>query len=372
MSQSERPSARAEYVSPETVEEKLVQCDQVLKHVLEETERAVAIFRSRFGFFLTTDRRLFAVNLVWRRKPSAAVKKSVRFTDVSAIRAKTATRGKATVAILEIERRTGGVEKYSIDPDEAEEAAAWVQLAMEESGVSAEVESEHWAGSGWKKTSDADRAAQQDLRRRSVEISRVPFLGDKVNNPVRDEILKSCRVGELPRWVVGSTGAGALVAFDDRCMIIKKGVMTNMLAGSFGGGRVATFLYTEITGIEYNAGLLNGVVEILTPSYQGNANKDFWKGSTAGRNKDSNDPFTLSNTLPLSKLLYERVRPQINELKQLVAGAKRVVVNAPVASSSGSESIATELAKLGKLHQEGVLNEAEFTAAKEAVLRRAR
>jgi hypothetical protein len=47
------------------------------------------------------------------------------------------------------------------------------------------------------------------------------------------------------------------------------------MTGSLGGGRITTFHYTEITGIEYNAGMMMGVLEILTPSYQGSGNKDY-------------------------------------------------------------------------------------------------
>ncbi len=157
--------------------------------------------------------------------------------------------------------------------------------------------------------------------------------------------------------------------------------MTALMAGSLGGGRVSTFMFSEITGIEYNAGLLNGVLEILTPSYSGTANKDFWRGSNKGRNKDSNDPFTLSNTLPLTKSTYERVRPHIEELKRLVSESKSPVVHvttsAPPPESTSQQptaglSLADEIERLGELHQKGILDDAEFSAAKLALIERSR
>jgi hypothetical protein len=77
---------------------------------------------------------------------------------------------------------------------------------------------------------------------------------------------------------------GALIVFEDRCMIVKGGFWGGLMAGSFGGERAGTFYFTQITGIEYNSGMITGVLEILTASYQGSANKDYWRGSTKSRN----------------------------------------------------------------------------------------
>ena len=152
-------------------------------------------------------------------------------------------------------------------------------------------------------------------------------------------------------------------------MIIKVGALTSMMAGTFGGGRITTFPYADITGIEYNAGMVSGVLEILTPSYQGTANKDYWRGTGKSRNADSNDPWTLSNTLPMVKSIYQRALPRLNELRAKIAEAKRpLVIQAPAAPAQSA--MVEELTKLGGLHQQGLLTDAEFVVAKQAVLAR--
>jgi hypothetical protein len=157
---------------------------------------------------------------------------------------------------------------------------------------------------------------------------------------------------------------GALLVFRDRCMIVKGGLMGGFMAGSLGGERAGTFYFTQITGIEYNSGLINGVLEILTPSYQGTANKDFWRGSTKSRNADSNDPWTLSNCLPLTKDGYKSAKEMIDELKQLVAEAQRPATAAQISPPGLSE----ELGRLGELLKQGILTEEEFTQAKKNLL----
>lgn len=191
----------------------------------------------------------------------------------------------------------------------------------------------------------------------------------RVGGKVLDEIRKSCRPGETPEFIVGEGAAGGLVAFRDRCMIVKKGALTGLMTGSTGGGRVATFMYSDITGIEYNSGWVNGVLEILTPSYQGSANKDFWRGATKARNADSNDPWTLSNTLPLSKPLYEQARPQIDRMRQLIAEIKHPSPAAVTNGASGPD-LTEQLTRLTELHRTGALDAEEFRQAKQALISR--
>ena len=190
----------------------------------------------------------------------------------------------------------------------------------------------------------------------------------RVGGKILDEIRKSCRPGERPEFILGEGSAGGLVAFSDRCMIIKKGALAGFMAGSVGGGRVATFMYSEITGLEYNSGWVSGVLEVLTPSYQGSANKDFWRGTFEARNADANDPWTLSNTLPLSKATYEMARPQLDHLRHLIADAKRPIIQTPAAPPNSD--LSTEITRLAELHSSGVLDDDEFRQAKQALLRR--
>ena len=67
-------------------------------------------------------------------------------------------------------------------------------------------------------------------------------------------------------WLVLAPGfgQGLIAAWEDRLSVIKTGLLTGFMAGSYGGERTGTFHFTDITGIEYNSGLMNGVLEILT------------------------------------------------------------------------------------------------------------
>ncbi|MFC8681923.1 DUF2510 domain-containing protein [Microbacterium ureisolvens] len=181
----------------------------------------------------------------------------------------------------------------------------------------------------------------------------------------------SCHADETP-WLVlaPGLGTGLLAAFEDRLAIIKTGAMTSLMAGALGGERNTTFYFNDITGIEYNSGFANGVLEVLTASYQGTANRDFWRGTARSRNADSNDPYTLSNTLPLPKYLYAQWAPQLQELRSRIAVSKRPtvhVVQAPGAAPAGPD-LATQLQNLAALRDSGVLSEEEFAAAKARLL----
>lgn len=158
---------------------------------------------------------------------------------------------------------------------------------------------------------------------------------------------------------------GAVLVFADRCMIVKGGFWGGLMSGSLGGERAATFYFTQITGVEYNSGMMNGVLEILTASYQASANKDFWKGTTRSRNADSNDPWTLSNTLPLTKEGYKTARSLIDELKKMISESQTL---RPSSSVTRESSIVEELAKLAELKTQGVVTEQEFQSLKKKLL----
>ena len=213
---------------------------------------------------------------------------------------------------------------------------------------------------------ELDRIAEED------EAIAEKWDGATIVGKVRGKSYRSIgrlsQPGEVPWLVIGAGFAyGVLAAFEDRLVIIKTGAATSFIAGALGGERATTFYYTDITAIEYNSGLVTGVLEVLTPSYQGSANKDYWRGTTASRNANSNDPFTLSNTLPMAKPDYIAWTPHIQALRAKIAEAKRpaapvVVHQAPAAPLTSS--LADELGKLAALRDAGVLSDDEFAAAK--------
>lgn len=180
----------------------------------------------------------------------------------------------------------------------------------------------------------------------------------KVNKATLREVQKSCRTGEMPEWILGDGINGVLAAFSDRCMVIKKGFGTSLMASSLGGGRVATFAYRDITGIEYNSGILTGVLEILTPSYTGKTTNSPWQ---FGNDKSAHES---SNTLPWGKIFYNQVRPQIEWMQQKIYDAKTGGNQTVVAQVSNTD----ELTKLAALHKQGILTHKEFTEAKQKIL----
>ncbi|QXW00766.1 hypothetical protein [Rhodococcus globerulus] len=87
----------------------------------------------------------------------------------------------------------------------------------------------------------------------------------------------------------------------------------------------------------------------------------------------ADDPWTLSNCLPLQKVLHSQALPRINELQRKIADSKRpqVIVHhapqlAPAATPAGG--LAEELQQIANLQSQGLLDAEEFAAAKRATI----
>lgn len=183
------------------------------------------------------------------------------------------------------------------------------------------------------------------------------IIKGKVNKTALREVQQSCHSGEMPEFILGDGINGVLAAFNDRCMVIKKGLGTSLMSSSFGGGRVATFAYRDITGIEYNSGIMTGVLEILTASYTGKTTNSPWQ---FGNEKSAHES---SNTLPWGKIFYNQVRSEIEWMQQKIHEAK-ATGGQMIAQVSNSD----ELSKLAALHKQGVLTDKEFAEAKQKIL----
>ncbi len=195
--------------------------------------------------------------------------------------------------------------------------------------------------------------------------SNIPWK--KVPKHLQKNLIANISADEKPLFIIStylSASAGSLVAMHDRCILIKSGAYAGFMAGSLGGARVTSFYYRDITGIEYNSGMVTGVVEILTASYNGSANKDFWKGTTKPRNADSNDPWTLSNTLPFGKSEYSMAKAQFDKLRSLISTAKGSGTTTVVKE----HSVADEIEKLSGLLAKGLIDQDEFKEAKKKIL----
>ncbi|MET4638324.1 SHOCT domain-containing protein [Mycetocola sp. 2940] len=178
-------------------------------------------------------------------------------------------------------------------------------------------------------------------------------------------VVREMAPDESPWLFLTSVGAGALAAFGNYLVIVKTGVVVSFMAGSLGRGRTTMFAYPDITAIEYNGQLMSGVLEILTPSYQGTANKDFWRGTTQSRNANSDDPYTLSNTLPLSPSEYKQALPRLNELRGRIVRSKSPGGND---LGRGNISVADEIRKLKELLDQGIVDQSEFDEGKKKLL----
>lgn len=161
---------------------------------------------------------------------------------------------------------------------------------------------------------------------------------------------------ERIRFVLKGLYGQALIALETRILIVKPGFS----AGVTGGVRVTSFNYADITTIEINRGLLFGVIEIGTPSYNLSQSRDFWTW-----HPDKN-PAQANNCLPVDRFLLQEFMPYIEELRQLVAQFK---TNKPSAEPSPKESLAREIEKLAELYTRGMLSDEEFKAAKDILLK---
>lgn len=172
-------------------------------------------------------------------------------------------------------------------------------------------------------------------------------------------------IGGVAPWFVLACGAdGTLAAYENELLIVKTGALTGIMSAATGGGRITHFPYRQITTVEYNGGFVNGVLEILTASYSGDTNRDFWSFNKS--NKGSSDPRQQNNTLPLDKQTYKSVTPQINRIKEMIEAVHGK--NSGTTVINNSASLADELEKLSTLLEKGILTKAEFQAAKKKLI----
>ena len=180
------------------------------------------------------------------------------------------------------------------------------------------------------------------------------------SSSLQKTLISNSPQGKAP-WLVVTSGAhGALAAYDSELIIAKVGALTGLMAGATGGGRITHFPYRQITTIEYNSGFLSGVLEVLTASYSGEGNKDFWNINKA--NKGKSDPRQQNNTLPLTKITFNQITGQLNKIRDLI---EKVHTGN---SSGNSGGLGDEIEKLSELHKRGILTDAEFKEAKKRII----
>ncbi len=159
--------------------------------------------------------------------------------------------------------------------------------------------------------------------------------------------------------IVGEMGH-CIVALQNRLLVIKPGFM----AGATFGGRVTSFYYRDVNGIEVNTGLMSGVIEVNTPSYQGTQERDFW--NVKDKNKD---PYRVSNCIPIMKWDLKKQKAELERLQAKVTDAKYERTSSSQAAPTPSNGgFVAELEKLVSLRESGILTEEEFQQAKKRLL----
>lgn len=325
------------------------------KH-LEHGEEAIALMQIGMTHYLLTDQQLAELKL------DNSIKESIYLSDVVDFRFDSNMMGKKMI----VETIDGEIKLGSVTEKESEQFETLLRKAIAThkgetpSNVSKSQSEKDVAPAKEASNSNEMQPGSTD-KFKTNRKSQIPDSLKKIISRHRSS-QESIRMVITPDF---QSHAGALVVQDTFCFIVKGGFWGGLMSGSLGGERVANFYFTEITGIEFNSGWVNGVLEILTSSYQGTANKDFWKGSLKSRNADSNDPWTLSNTLPMTKSDYEESKELIDELRKMVADARNPK---PVVTSSEAASLDVQLSKLASLKEQGLLSDEEFQSAKRKLL----
>ncbi|HZT15018.1 MAG TPA: SHOCT domain-containing protein [Gaiellaceae bacterium] len=188
-------------------------------------------------------------------------------------------------------------------------------------------------------------AARRTLFRRPV-VGGAEILPGRL----RRELDRNMQPGEEVRFCLRGDLGHALVCVDDRLLILKGGFH----AGTTFGAMAATIYYEDVTGIQLRMHLVSGWIEISSPSFQGRERKH-----TRHPRSSDRDVYKLPNCVPINRRHVEAYRAPLAELRRLVAAAKRRHPHA---------GVVTELERLAALRQDGLLDEAEFAAAKARIL----
>lgn len=207
------------------------------------------------------------------------------------------------------------------------------------------------AGGTAERIDAADAPAFGPAAPRSVDSDDRAY--DKLRGRVKSAIAQNLREGERVSVVVRGARGQAIVGTASRCFVCKPGFM----AGAAFGSEVSSWSYRNLVGVQIHKGLMTGAVIIQAPAQAG-ISTNYW------RSNDS-DPFKAPNAIPVSTDWGE-VRAAVARLRELIDAAHSDQPSQP--ASAAPTSLADELRKLAELHESGVLNDTEFSAAKQRLL----
>jgi Ribosomal protein L7/L12 C-terminal domain/Short C-terminal domain len=175
---------------------------------------------------------------------------------------------------------------------------------------------------------------------------------DKLRGRVKAAVAQNLRADERILVVIRGSSGQAIVGTATRCFVCKPGFM----AGATFGSEVSSWSYRNIVGVQIHKGLLSGAVIIQAPGQIG-VSASYW------RDKDS-DPHKAPNAIPVAGD-WNAVRTAVARLRQLIDAAH---TESPQSAAAPPSSLADELRKLADLHESGVLDDTEFSAAKQRLL----
>lgn len=186
-----------------------------------------------------------------------------------------------------------------------------------------------------------------------------PLLSGKLG----EELTKTLQPNETV-LAATQTGAAALVATDQRVIIIK----TAAALGKLFGGTTASFAYQQITSVDVHKQVLSGYVEITGGGVGAGGG---WGTKQYASAKDRN---SASNTFVFSKMGDGETKTQqvvsvIREQITLVHAPKASVAQA-VPGNQPVLDIPEQIKKLASLRDAGALSDAEFEAKKAELLSR--
>ncbi|MBE2320933.1 hypothetical protein DVA67_033560 [Solirubrobacter sp. CPCC 204708] len=143
------------------------------------------------------------------------------------------------------------------------------------------------------------------MRRRRLQAQQpYPIVG-KVGKRQLKAIPDLCRAGEQPRFVIAEGIYGALVAFEDRLVIVKK--------------TATTFPYAEIGEIRYSVKRFTGKLEIVAVD-EVDGRETFWKQALDVRKR--------TDAMALTVDVFEKAQERVRWLRGQIAGPRRVEVDA--------------------------------------------
>jgi len=171
--------------------------------------------------------------------------------------------------------------------------------------------------------------------------------------------------GETIKVKLKGTFGEAFVVTTTRIYVAKWGFQT----GNTFGGRCNAFEFSTITGIEYKKSLLNGTVEVQTPSMQ-NSQKSYW-------GQGQNSAITADNIVNFQRKKFDIFMEATNLAREMMSKRRNTLSSTSFAQALGGEQKASEniqtdalahIEKLAELRDKGILTEEEFTAKKKQLL----